>query len=504
MSTPQYDWLAHHASYAPDSLAQHDLHSDRRFSYRQMHQRVEALAGWLRREAKVAVGDRVATLCHNSSDNNEILFSAPRTGAIHLPLNWRLTVPELEFILRDAEPRVLIHSEEFTDRALELQRRCAIPTLLCRNDGKPSGYEQAIAANIPLREPARPRLEDVWVLMYTSGTTGKPKGAQLTYQAHLFNCVNATMKTQLTSNSVGLTYLPQFHVGGICLYAIPLLHLGGSVRVMRQFDPLIAFEQLSRPEHGITHTFGVPTNFLLISQLPGFESARFDHLVSVGIGGAPSPLALLETWAKHGVLFQHGWGMTETCTIGTMLSRERALDKIGSAGQAVLHGELKIVDSQGHELPAGQTGELLMKGPTITPGYWRRPEVNARALADGWLRTGDAAYVDQEGFYFIVDRYKDMYISGGENVYPAEVEDVLYRLDGIAETAVIGVPDERWGEVGRAFVVLKADAKLDEATILDHCTDNLARYKVPRTIRFVKELPHNATGKVTKHELPRD
>lgn len=196
--------------------------------------------------------------------------------------------------------------------------------------------------------------------------------------------------------------------------------------------------------------------------------------------------------------------MTETCTIGTMLSRERALDKIGSAGQAVLHGDLKIIDPEGCELPPGQTGELLMKGPTITPGYWRRPEVNAKALEGGWLRTGDAAYVDEEGFYFIVDRYKDMYISGGENVYPAEVEDVLYRLDGIAEAAVIGVADERWGEVGRAFIVLKPNALLDEATILAHCGANLARYKVPRTVRFMKELPHNATGKVTKHELPRD
>lgn len=504
MSTPQYDWIAHHASYAPDSLAQHDLHSGRRFTYRQMHERVQALAGWLQTDAAVAPGDRVATLCHNSTDNNEILLSAPRTGAIHLPLNWRLTVPELEFILRDAEPRVLIHSDEFTEQAFELQRRCNIPLLLARKDGSPSAYEAAIAAKRPLRQPARPKLEDVWVLMYTSGTTGKPKGAQLTYQAHLFNCINATMKTQLTSNSVGLTYLPQFHVGGICLYAIPLFHLGGSVRVMRQFDPQMAFEQLSRPEEGITHTFGVPTNFLLISQLPGFESARFDHLVSVGIGGAPSPLSLLETWAQHGVLFQHGWGMTETCTIGTMLSRERALDKIGSAGQAVLHGELKIIDVEGRELPPGQTGELLMKGPTITPGYWRRPEVNAKALEGGWLRTGDAAYVDEEGFYFIVDRYKDMYISGGENVYPAEVEDVLYRLEGIAEAAVIGVADERWGEVGRAFIVLKPDALLDEAAILAHCSANLARYKVPRTVRFMKELPHNATGKVTKHELPRD
>ncbi len=504
MRVPQYDWIAHHASYAPDSLAQHDLHSGRRFSYRQMHQRVESLAAWLQTEAGVRQGDRIAALCHNSTDGNEMLFAASRCGAIHLPLNWRLTVPELEFILKDAEPSVLICSNEFADRALELQQRCGIARVVMKGDGDDSPYEAAIAAGLSLAQPVRPELSDVWVLMYTSGTTGRPKGAQLTYQAHLFNCINATMKTQLTSSSTGLTYLPQFHVGGICLYAIPLFHLGGAVMVMRQFDPQACFDLLSRPESGVTHTFGVPTNFLMMSQLPEFESARFDHLVSVGIGGAPSPVALLRRYAEKGVLFQQGWGMTETCTIGTLLSKARALDKIGSSGQQIAHGDLKIVDPQGQTLPAGQVGELLMKGPTITPGYWRRPEVNQTALADGWLRTGDAAYVDEEGFYFIVDRYKDMYISGGENVYPAEVEDVIYQLPGIAEAAVIGVADERWGEVGRAFIVLKPDALLSEDAIVEHCTRNLARYKVPRSIRFMRELPHNATGKVTKHELPRD
>jgi fatty-acyl-CoA synthase len=226
--------------------------------------------------------------------------------------------------------------------------------------------------------------------------------------------------------------------------------------------------------------------------------------VSVGIGGAASPIALLKLYADKGVLFQQGWGMTETCTIGTLLSKTRALDKIGSSGQQVLHAELKIVDDQGRDLPPNQTGELLIKGPTVTPGYWRRPEANKTTLVDGWLHTGDAAYVDDEGFYYIVDRWKDMFISGGENVYPAEVEDTLYRLPQVAEAAVIGIADEKWGEVGRAFIVLKEGAMLNIDDVLEHCGRNLARFKVPKTVRFLKELPHNATGKVTKHALPRD
>jgi fatty-acyl-CoA synthase len=312
------------------------------------------------------------------------------------------------------------------------------------------------------------------------------------------------MLTELTRSSKGLTYLPQFHIGGICLYAMPCFHLGAPVAIMRQFDAQQALDLLARPDSGITHVFGVPTNFLFMSQLPDFAAARFDHLVSVGIGGAASPIALLELYAEKGVMFQQGWGMTETCTIGTLLSKERALDKIGSSGQQVLHADLKIIDDQGRELPPGKTGELMIKGPTVTPGYWRRPEANSTALVDGWLHTGDAAYVDEEGFYFIVDRWKDMFISGGENVYPAEVEDTLYRIPDIAEAAVIGIADDKWGEVGRAFIVLKEGSRLNADDILEHCARNLARFKIPKSVRFLAELPHNATGKVTKHALPRD
>ena len=504
MDVPQYDWIAHHAMVTPGAPAQDDLHSGRRFTYLEMHRRIDAWAAWLQQEAGVRPGDRIATLCHNSTDANEMMFAAQRAGAIHLPLNWRLAVPELEFILNDATPTVLVYSEEFAPQVAELRGRCALPHVVSKRDGEDSGYERAIAAGLTLAAPQRPGLDDVWVLMYTSGTTGRPKGAQITYRAQLFNAIHATMTTELTRRSRGLTYLPQFHVGGICLYAMPCFHIGASLAVMRQFDPQWCLDLIGTPASGITHVFGVPTNFLFMSQLPGFAEARFERLVSVGIGGAASALSLLKLYADKGVLFQQGWGMTETCTIGTLLSKERALDKIGSSGQQVLHADLKIVDPAGVEVPTGQVGELLIKGPTVTPGYWNRPEANATSLADGWLRTGDAAYVDDEGFYYIVDRWKDMFISGGENVYPAEVEDAIFRMPGIAEVAVIGVADEKWGEVGRAFVVLKAGSGIDADDILEHCGRHLARFKIPKSIRFVAELPHNATGKVTKHALPRD
>ncbi|MFO0461219.1 MAG: acyl-CoA synthetase [Burkholderiales bacterium] len=504
MDVPHYDWIAHHARISPHGPAQEDLHTGRRFDWLQMHRRIDAWAAWLQREAGVKPGDRIAMLCHNSTDGNEMMFAAQRVGAIHLPLNWRLAVPELEFILNDAEPRVLVHGPEFAPQVAQLRERGRLPVVVERRDGADSEYERAMAAGGEPSPRHRPALDDVWILMYTSGTTGRPKGAQITYRAQLFNAIHCAMETGLTRRSKGLSYLPQFHVGGIGLYAAPCFHLGAPVVTMRQFDAQRCLDLLRTPDSGITHVFGVPTNFLFMSQLPGFADARFDHLESVGVGGAAAPVSLLRLYADKGVLFQQGWGMTETCTVGTLLGKARALDKIGSSGQKVLHAELKIVDPSGAEVPAGTVGELLIKGPTVTPGYWRRPEANAAALVDGWLRTGDAACVDDEGFYYIVDRWKDMFISGGENVYPAEVEDAIFRLPGVAEVAVIGIPDETWGEVGRAFVVCAEGTALTVDDVLGHCAAHLARYKIPKQVRFLAELPHNATGKVTKHALPRD
>jgi fatty-acyl-CoA synthase len=504
MTLPQYDWIAHHAEFSPDKIAQVCLHSGRRFSYAEMDARVEQLAAWMQREIGVVAGDRISFLAHNSTDGFEIFFAGQRVGAMVLPLNWRLALPELEFILNDAEPTLLIYGDEFAETALALKARCGIAHLLHKRDGEPSDYEHIMQREPQACAAVARALEDVWVLMYTSGTTGRPKGAQLTYQNQLFNNINCTMKAELTRQSTTLVFLPQFHVGGLCVYALPCFHLGATTMVMRQFDAGACLALLADPASGVSHTFGVPTNFLFMAQLPQFAAADFGHLVSIGIGGAAAPLSLLESYAAKNLLLQQGWGMTETCTVGTLLDKAEALSKIGSSGRKVMHNELRIVDDKDQPVASGETGELQIRGPQVTPGYWRRPEANASSFIDGWLRTGDAAYVDDQGFYFIVDRWKDMYISGGENVYPAETENVLYSLNGVAECAVIGVPDETWGEVGRAFVVRDANTNLDEKAVIDHCYANLAKYKVPRSVRFVPELPHNATGKIVKHELPRE
>ena len=504
MTLPVYDWISHHARVTPEALAVVDLHSDRRQTYRQFDARIDACALFLRDGLGVGKGDRVAMLAHNSSDHFEVKYACRRIGAIFLPLNWRLAVPELEFIAGDADPRALIAGAEFMDEARAIQKTVGIPHLVQCDDGEPSDYEKGLAATHG-KCPIEPLVhDDTWALVYTSGTTGRPKGARITHGQAFFNAVNAAMKCELSSKSVGLVFLPLFHVGGLQLFANPNFHMGATNVVMRTFDPLHFLKVLSDPELGVSQAFGVPTNFLFAAQLEEFKDADLSRILCLGIGGAACAESLLHTYAERDIILQNGWGMTETCTLGTLLPKHRAMDKIGSAGQPVLHTSVKIVNEAGQEVPRGTNGELWIKGPTITPGYWNRPDANASEFTDGWFHTGDAACMDEEGFVTIVDRYKDMFISGGENVYPAEVENVIYQLDGIAETAVIGVSDERWGEVGRAFVVTRPGSNLTDEAIIGHCRDNLAKFKVPKSVRFMDELPHNATGKVTKHQLPRE
>ncbi|HKU98117.1 MAG TPA: long-chain fatty acid--CoA ligase [Vineibacter sp.] len=497
------DWIAHHARFMPQAPAAHDLASDRRFTYAAFDDRIGRAARWLKTAFGVRQGDRVAVLSMNDTDVFELQFACRRLGAIFLPLNWRLAVPELEFICKDATPSVLIFGDEFADAAAQIARLAGVPHSANLANGKPSAYEAGLAAATGDLDPPVMDLDDTWTIMYTSGTTGRPKGAQITYRMCVFNAIQCAMTVDLTAQSKNLVFLPTFHTGGLNVYANPTFHTGGCNVVMRSFDPALFLRLLSDKQLHLTHLLGVPTNFLMLAQEPGFASADLSHIVCIGVGGAAAPLALIEEYGRKGIMLQQGWGMTETGPLGLMLSGDQALAKVGSSGLPPLYVRLKICDPEGNEVPRGQTGELMIKGPTVMPGYWNRPEANRAAFTDGWLHTGDAARQDEDGYYYIVDRWKDMFISGGENVYPAEVENVIYQLDGVLENAVVGVPHQKWGEVGRAYVVLKPGANLDDEAVLQHCGSQLARYKVPKEVRFLDELPHNATGKVLKHQLPR-
>ena len=502
MPVRHYDWIAHFGRRTPDKIAVVDLGSGRRLSYAQFDARIARLATHLREKLAIKRGDRVAVLALNTTDTLEVQFACGRLGAVFLPLNTRLTVPELHYIVGDAAPSLMIHDTELADTALSVARLCKVASTLSLGPG--GTYEAAIAAAKPLSACEIVTLDDISTIMYTSGTTGQTKGAIITHGMTFWNCVNLGGPAYISPSSVLLTVLPLFHTGGLNCYTNPVLHAGGTVLIMRAFDPGAALALISDPAYGINAFFGVPSIYQFMAQHPAFADSDFSRLVIGGVGGAPMPVPLLKVWEARGVALQQGYGMTETSPAVLTLDREDAARKAGSSGKPVLHTEVRIVRPDGTDAASGELGELWVKGPNVTPGYWNRPDANASSFTDGWLHTGDAARVDADGFYYIVDRWKDMYISGGENVYPAEVENVLHQLAAIAEAAVIGVPSEQWGEVGMAIVAVKPGHSLAEAEIHAHCAANLARFKCPRLIRFVEALPRNATGKIHKPTLRKN
>jgi fatty-acyl-CoA synthase len=494
-----YDWIAHFGRRTPDKIAVVDLASRRRLSYAKFDVRISRLASHLRDTLKIARGDRVAVLALNTSDTLEVQFACGRIGAVFLPLNTRLTVPELQYIVGDSLPKLMIHDGDLAEIALTVAKLCKVSATLLLGAG--GSYEAAIASAKPLDHFENVTLDDVSTIMYTSGTTGQPKGAIITHGMTFWNCVNLGGPAYISPSSVLLTVLPLFHTGGLNCYTNPVLHAGGTVLIMRAFDPGAALQLISDPTEGINQFFGVPAIYQFMAQHPAFASADFSRLVIGGVGGAPMPVPLLKTWEERGVALQQGYGMTETSPAVLTLDREDAVRKAGSSGKPVLHTEVRIVRPDGTD---ASVGELWVKGPNVTPGYWNRPDANASSFTDGWLHTGDATRIDEDGFYYIVDRWKDMYISGGENVYPAEVESVLHQLAAIAEAAVIGIPNEQWGEVGMAIVAVKPGHTLAAAEIHAHCQANLARFKCPSRIEFVDALPRNATGKIHKPTLRKN
>ncbi|GGC91914.1 AMP-binding protein [Chelatococcus reniformis] len=506
MARCTYDWIRHHRQIIPGKLALIDLHSSRSYTYAALDERIDALTRFLEQRFTIARDDTVAVLCHNSTDVLEVQFACRRLPARFLPLNWRLTAAELEYIMRDAGVSVLFVGPEFEAVGREAAHAAGVPHVLTVRDGADSDYEQGIARHRAGAPRAIPELseETVWTVMYTSGTTGHPKGALITYG--MVDCLVAHLvaKVGLSTDTVSLTVLPMFHISGLNTYVNPVLCLGGTNFVMRTFDASQCLRLIADPEAGLSHFMGVPTHFLFMSELPQFQAARFDHLVSVISGGQAVPIPMVDLFASKGMRLQQGWGMTEACSLILLLSKHDIETKRGSVGLPVMNVDIRIVDAQFNDVTPGEVGELLVRGPQISPGYLNNPAANASQWHEGWFRTGDAFRIDEDGYYYIVDRWKDMYISGGENVYPAEVERVIVELDQVLEVAVVGIPNDRWGEVGRAFIALRNGApEIGPGAVIDHCRTKLARYKVPAEVVFVRDLPHTPSGKIQKHVLPR-
>ena len=496
------DWIAHHATATPDKTALIELPSGRAQSYLQTHERVGRLAAHLKRIG-VKPGDRVGFLALNTTDILELCFATWRLGGIVLALNFRLTAAELEFIIRDASPDVIVHDREMLPTARELQGRTGVSHWLeTAGDGGNSYYERAIAGATEVITERLPQpLQAQCMLMYSSGTTGRPKGVIITHGMLVFSAAAGAGPGYNSPDSVSLAAMPLFHIAAMNVSCMPALCIGATTIVMRSFEPGAVLAAIDEAALGVTHFFAVPAAFNALRQHPDAQNTDFSRLVIAVSGAETVPPPLISWWADHGVVLQEGYGLTETAGQGCLLAREDVGRKLGSAGKSLIHSQLKIMRDDENEALPGEPGEIWIKGAVVTPGYWNRPEATQEAFRGDWFRTGDIGRMDEDGYFYIEDRLKDMYISGGENVYPAEIEGVLYGIEAIAEVAVIGVADESWGEIGCAVVALKPGHRLELADLVGHCSDRLAAYKHPAHLKIVDALPRNATGKVLKFEL---
>ncbi|MCS6898628.1 MAG: long-chain fatty acid--CoA ligase [Myxococcales bacterium] len=496
------DWLGRRAALTPEKVALLDRTGGRRIpiTYRDWDRQVNRTARWLREVHRIRRGDRVAILANNSVAYLDLLFACGKLGAILQTLNWRLTPAELYALLVPALPTLLVHNATTREQVRTLASSgLVLPVMDLDGAGEHSLQGRESYSDAPIHEEIRP--EDPWIICYTGGSTGVPKGAVLTHGSVVANAVNTVAGWGMTQDDVAILNAPLFHVGGLNVLTTPLVLVGGTSIVCDGFDPGQVFELIQ--SEGVTAFFGVPTMFLALLQHPRWSSADLSQVRLVISGGAPCPEAILQAFWERGVGLRTGYGLTEAGPNNFGISPELAREKPGSVGFPLFLVETRLV-ADGRECGDDEVGELWIRGPHVFGGYWGCPDETAKAMEGGWLRTGDLARRDREGCYWIVGRIKDLIISGGENVYPAEVEGVLMDHPSVAEAAVIGVPDERWGEVGRALIVPREGHPQDAEALLAFCRERLARYKVPKEIRWLDALPRTAAGKIDKPALRRD
>ncbi|MCU1413030.1 MAG: p-hydroxycinnamoyl-CoA synthetase [Microbacteriaceae bacterium] len=456
-------------------------------TYAQLAERVNRLASGLRMLG-VAKGDRVAYLGDNHPSFIETLFAVTTLGAVFVPLNTRLAPAELAYMIEDSNSRVLVHGSRFgaVDTAVKVQVGAELDTLVDSGD--------------PVRIDIEVSHDDPAVILYTSGTTGRPKGAVLSHGNLVWNAINTIVDYDLTSEDRALMISPLFHSASLGMGTLPSILKGATVVLEAAFDPARTLAQIER--HRITYISGVPTTYQLLCEHPDWATTDLGSLRTITCGGSPVPMRVLEAYEQRGLAFTGGYGMTETGPGATSLQPDHSRDRAGSAGLPHFFTDVRIVDEAGRDTAAGEIGELQVRGPNVIMEYWHRPDASAEAFAPGgWFRSGDLGYTDDQGFVYISDRLKDMIISGGENIYAAEVELAIMQLADVSAVAVIAMPDEKWGEVPVAVLTVRDEAIVDEARLLEHLGPQLAKYKIPKRVIVVDELPRTASGKVRKADL---
>jgi fatty-acyl-CoA synthase len=477
------------------------ISAGRSLTYGELNDRVNSLAQSLATMG-VAKGDRVAYLGENHPSFIEVFFATAQLGALFVPLNTRLAPPELHYALENSGSRILFHSAALTDLAHKsVMGFDDVATVVADAlTVKEKNLEQLIASAEATYIDTTVTLDDPAIILYTSGTTGHPKGALLLHRNLTWNSFNVLVDYDVTSYTTSLLISPMFHVAALGMGVFPVLLQGGTLVLEKGFDPQRVLELI--PEHKITMISGVPTTYQLLADHPDFEAANLSSLRSMTCGGSAIPHRTMDVYESRGLAFTMGYGMTETSPSATVVPPAWSREKAGSAGLPVFFNQLRAVDEDGVDLPIGEVGEIVIRGNNVIEEYWNNPEASKTSFFDGgWFRSGDMGYFDQDGFLFIADRLKDMIISGGENIYPAEVEQIIAELSHVTGVAIIGVPDEKWGEVPRAIVSISEGSSLTFEEMRTHLDNRVARYKMPKSIVIVDEFPRTGSGKIRKAEL---
>lgn len=505
------DYLGRRELYSPEKLAIIDTGKtpELRLTFRAWNRRANRLANWLRTAAGVGYRDRVAILAQDGVEHLDVFHACSKLGAIHTALNWRLHWRELAGIVTNTTPQVLVYSDKFKESVAEIVQAAthtdyAIAHLVhLDGDGLPgSHYYEALLAAAPETPVTYDALEaeDIACLLFTGGTTGRPKGAQISHRQICWNVLN-TVVHDVQHDDIYLNVFPLFHTGGLFTYLSSQVIFGNTTILMKQFDPVQVLELIER-EHA-TIFAAVPTMYQMLTQAANWATADLSSLRFCTSGGAPLPVPLVEQYTREkGIRFKQGFGMTEYGPGLFALAPEDAIRKAGSIGRPNFFVDVRVVDEENRPLGPHQPGELVIKGPSGCSGYWNDPAASAAVLDDeGWFHTGDIVEYDDEWCFYVRDRKKDMFISGGENVYPVEIEQVLYKHPAVLMCAVVGVPDAKWGEVGLACVVLRPGQQATDTALFELLRQHLAPYKVPRRIEFLDALPLSGMGKVLKREL---
>ncbi len=489
------DWIKKWARYTPGKLFLREHDRGREWTYSDFNKKSVALAAYLTKDLGLTKGDRIAVYSKNRAEYVLLFSACVKTGIILVPLNFRLTSREIDILLDDASPLCIFYEKEFEIEIEKIKNLTGIRHKLnieilsqLMESDTPGDFEE-----IQFSE------DDIVMILYTAGTTGLSKGAIISHKMLFWNAVNTQLRLDLNSNDHTQSFAPFFHTGGWNVLFTPFLHCGASHTILNKFEPELINRLIEKEK--TTILFGVPTMLQMMADSSNFESTDFSSVRYAIVGGSAMPIPLIKLWHSKGVFIRQGYGLTEVGPNCFSLHQDDAIRKIGSIGFPNFYVDAKLIDDKGNKCTPGGIGELWLKSPVVTPGYWRKEKETKESITDGWFHTGDMMRFDEEGYYYVVDRKKNMFISGGENVYPAEIEKFLLTNSNIKETSVIGVPDEKWGETGAAFIVITAGSKLTPNEIFNYCKGNLAKYKIPKHILFVDEIPKNEAGKIDRKKL---